>query len=146
MKYRVGGAVHASTYIGEFEASTPEQAIEMAYEEAGISLCHECSREVSDPEVVSLWAEDDDGNTTSEPSDHDRIVALQAEVAALKAAAEPVEGRWVKVEATAHWLLSRGHKEASVDLCHQWNDPGQPGDGTCRVIVPAPDGDSSEGE
>lgn len=29
------------------------------------------------------------------------------------------------------WLQERGHHEAATDMAHQWNDPGQPGDGSC---------------
>lgn len=71
MKYRVGGGVHASTYIGEFEANTPWQAIEMAYNEVYISVCHQCSSTISDPEPVNLWAEDENGDVTQESSAED---------------------------------------------------------------------------
>lgn len=75
MKYNVGGAVHASTYIGEIEADSPEQAIEKAYEQAHVSVCHQCARDIQDPEVANLWAEDADGNVTQESSADARALA-----------------------------------------------------------------------
>jgi len=78
--YLVSGAVAASTFVGKYEASCHEEAIELARKDAGISLCHECSRQVSDPEVEWLSAEDDDtGECVSEKSSHDEIVE-QAEI------------------------------------------------------------------
>jgi len=52
-KYSVYGAVRASTYLGDFEADTPEQAIEMALasDAASISVCHACAGHISDPEI-----------------------------------------------------------------------------------------------
>lgn len=50
-------AVTGGKYLGEFEADTAEQAVELAWHEAHVSLCHHCSREISDPEVDSITAE-----------------------------------------------------------------------------------------
>jgi hypothetical protein len=81
MKYQVGGGVHASTYVGVVEANTPEEAIDRAYETASVSVCHQCATSISDPEVAHLWAEDESGNVTSEPTDHDRLVEAHAKLA-----------------------------------------------------------------
>ena len=85
MKYKVGGAVHASTYIGEFDAASPDEAIEQAYNAAHISVCHECAHAISDPEVANLWAEDEIGDVTNEPSEHDKLCAAYVRIAALEA-------------------------------------------------------------
>jgi hypothetical protein len=49
----VYGAVVGSKYLGVFTAATSEEAVQKALrsEEASISLCHECSREISDPMI-----------------------------------------------------------------------------------------------
>jgi hypothetical protein len=43
--------------LGEFEANSKEEAIELALEKNGdtISLCHQCSRKISD---VTIYDED----------------------------------------------------------------------------------------
>lgn len=58
-KFRCYAAVTGSKYLGEFEAATKEEAEEMAAEsdEAYASLCHQCARQIEDPEVVSVTAE-----------------------------------------------------------------------------------------
>jgi hypothetical protein len=57
-KYRVTGAVRGGKYMGEYEADTPEEAEIMAMEENGyVSLCHRCSAEVEDPEIVECTVE-----------------------------------------------------------------------------------------
>jgi hypothetical protein len=143
MKYKVGGAVHASTFIGEFEADSPEQAIELAYETAGISVCHQCADTVEDPEVACLWAEDEQGNVTSEPSDHDKIIELQARLKeASKAQAEwvavserlPEEGVSVIVDGGCAYLSSSGewrttsgnHREIQWKVTHWMPIPALP--------------------
>ena len=57
-KYSVYGKVVATKFIGEFEADSEEKAIKMAEEEAYVSICHQCSSEVEDPEVDELFAEE----------------------------------------------------------------------------------------
>ena len=92
-RYSVTGAVHASTYIGEYDANTPEEAIERAYRDAGVSLCHECARDVSDPEVCELTAEDvETGDATSEATTNDQIVEQAAEIKRLRGALYTVMG------------------------------------------------------
>lgn len=47
-KFAVYGLFHGSKYLGEFEAETKEEAIEMALasNENHVSLCHHCSGQV----------------------------------------------------------------------------------------------------
>lgn len=59
--WTVTGSLVGGTHVGEFKAETGHEAIEMAWRKAGISLCHECSRHVSDLEVEQLTAVADDG-------------------------------------------------------------------------------------
>jgi hypothetical protein len=55
-KYRVYGKVVGTKYIGEFEAATKEEAEQMAWEndEAYVSVCHQCSRDIEDPEIERM--------------------------------------------------------------------------------------------
>jgi hypothetical protein len=57
--YRVVGTVTASKYLGEFEADSEEEAIEMALnsEEAYVSMCHQCSSNCEDPEIHEASAQ-----------------------------------------------------------------------------------------
>lgn len=59
-KFRVYGTVIASKYIGEFEAATKEEAEQMAWEseEACVSVCHQCARDVDSPEIDHLVIEE----------------------------------------------------------------------------------------
>ncbi len=56
-KFRCYGRVVGSTYLGEVEAATEEEAMEKALNDAWVSLCHQCSREIEDPEVDSVTVE-----------------------------------------------------------------------------------------
>lgn len=56
-KYMIHATVVASKHIGEYEAETEEQAIEMAWEDAYVSICHQCSGEVDEPKIDELHAE-----------------------------------------------------------------------------------------
>ena len=38
------------------------------------------------------------------------------------------------VDAVCRWLHARGHKSAATDLDYNWNDPDQPGDGSCLPV------------
>lgn len=60
MKYHVVGTVHGSKYLGEYEAESAEEAVEMALAEKGgpISLCHHCSQECEDGNVESATADE----------------------------------------------------------------------------------------
>lgn len=56
-KYSISASVVASKHIGEYEAETEEQAIEMAWKDASVSVCHYCSRQIDEPEIEELHAE-----------------------------------------------------------------------------------------
>ncbi len=58
-RYRVCGVVTGSKYLGEFEADSEAEAIEIALnsEESHVSLCHQCSSECEDPEIQEAFAE-----------------------------------------------------------------------------------------
>lgn len=58
-KWAVLGKVVGSRYIGSYEADTAEEAVEMATRDAHVSLCHQCSGQIEDPEVVEMEAEPD---------------------------------------------------------------------------------------
>ena len=110
--YRVGGEVRGSCYVGEFHANDAWDAIEQARDQAGVSLCHECAREISDPEVTCLWAEDDSGDCTSEPSDHDEIVRQSKEIVRLLDEIAELNGRLSRMyqlgyEATSLLAMNR---------------------------------------
>jgi hydrogenase maturation factor HypF (carbamoyltransferase family) len=57
-KFNVYATVTGSKYIGEFEADSKEAAEEMAWKEADVSICHQCSKEIEDPEVTELVVEE----------------------------------------------------------------------------------------
>jgi len=58
--FRVNATVTGSKYLGEFEAETAEDAIEMALnsDRAVVSLCHHCSDKCIDPECSEAFAEE----------------------------------------------------------------------------------------
>lgn len=67
--WNVSGTVVGSTYVGEFEAETAAAALRQAWKKADITLCHECAREVSDPEVAELVAENvETGEAVADPA------------------------------------------------------------------------------
>lgn len=57
MKWLAFGAVTASTFIGEYEADTKEEAELLAGADARVSVCHECSRKIEDPEISEIIIE-----------------------------------------------------------------------------------------
>ena len=115
-RYSVTGAVHASTFVGEYDANTPEEAIERAYRDAGVSLCHECAREVSDPEVCELVAEDmETGDATSEATTNDQIVEQAAEIKRLREALRLVVS---EMEAMDRCDATRLDERAAQALAH----------------------------
>jgi len=59
-KWDVYGVVLGTKYLGVFEAFSKEEAIEKALKsgEFYVSLCHQCSKEISDPEIQSADAEE----------------------------------------------------------------------------------------
>lgn len=58
-RWSVVGVVKGSKYLGEFEAATAEEAVQMALESdaAWVSLCHQCSGECEDPEIDKAIAD-----------------------------------------------------------------------------------------
>jgi len=60
--YRVHGLVKGGKYLGEYEANSKEEAIEMALNsnEAHVSMCHQCSDQCEDPMIEEAFAETDD--------------------------------------------------------------------------------------
>ena len=64
-KFNVYGIVTGTKYLGQVEAETEEEAKEKAegvgsYLELHISLCHQCSREINDPEIHEVNVEECD--------------------------------------------------------------------------------------
>lgn len=57
-KYRVYGVVKATKYVGEYEAETEDDAKDLAWGDAYVSVCHQCSREIEDPEIEELVVEE----------------------------------------------------------------------------------------
>ena len=62
-KYSLYGKVFASKYLGEVEAETKEEAIEKGYEldSCFVSVCHQCAKEIEDPEIDEIEAEEISG-------------------------------------------------------------------------------------
>lgn len=57
-KFRVSATVVGSKYIGEFEAETEEEALELAAnsDEAWLNICHRCSSECEDAQCTEFFA------------------------------------------------------------------------------------------
>lgn len=55
-KYHVFGVVEATKYLGVVEAEDAEQAKELGLEldSCCVSVCHQCSRDVEDPEIHTV--------------------------------------------------------------------------------------------
>jgi hypothetical protein len=68
MKYRVYGIVKGGKYLGEFEANSQEEAVEMGLnsDEAQVYLCHQCSGDCEDPMIEEAYAELDEPNNDKE--------------------------------------------------------------------------------
>lgn len=51
-KYRVYGLMMCSKYLGEIEADSQDEAVEIAEnsDENHVSLCHQCSRDLDIPD------------------------------------------------------------------------------------------------
>ena len=61
-RFAVYGKVYGTKYLGTFEAESPERAEEIAMtKNGGVSLCHQCSREIGDPEISECFAEEVSG-------------------------------------------------------------------------------------
>lgn len=57
-RWSVTGTVVGSTWVGIYEAETAEEAIELAQPDVSVSVCHQCARKISDPEVEDFHAEE----------------------------------------------------------------------------------------
>lgn len=59
MKYDCYARVVGSKYLGEVEANSPEEAEELAWklDSTHVSLCHQCSSNVEDPEIEEIKVE-----------------------------------------------------------------------------------------
>lgn len=57
-RWRAWGSVAAGTYIGVVKAATEEEAKEKAFSAAHVSVCHQCSHSISDPEVIEVEVEE----------------------------------------------------------------------------------------
>lgn len=57
-RWRVSGVIVGSKYLGEVEASTKEEAEDKALRRAHVSLCHQCSKQCSDPDIEEAHAEE----------------------------------------------------------------------------------------
>lgn len=59
MKYAAYGKVVGSKFLGVFEADSEEEAIEkvLESEQINIALCHHCSDQCEDAEVVEVTVE-----------------------------------------------------------------------------------------
>ena len=57
-KWHVSATVVGSKYLGEFEADTAEEAIELAgaSDAAWVNLCHQCAEECEDPQIDHIAA------------------------------------------------------------------------------------------
>lgn len=60
-KYRAYAVVTATKYIGEFEANSSEEAEQMAWESenAHVSICYHCAKEVDGAELTEMFVEVD---------------------------------------------------------------------------------------
>lgn len=57
--WNVNAAATGGVFLGQFEAETAEEAIQMALNEAAsVTLCHHCAQKISDPEI-------DEGSATA---------------------------------------------------------------------------------
>lgn len=57
-KYGVYASVGATMYLGEYEAETEDEAIEMAMKNASTpTLCHQCSGELDIGDIIDFEAD-----------------------------------------------------------------------------------------
>lgn len=58
------GAVSGTKYLGTVDAETAEEAEEKAWklDKACVSVCHQCSSEISNPEIDFISVEQEDSN------------------------------------------------------------------------------------
>lgn len=62
-KYAVYAAVVGTKYLGEVEASSAEEAVDLAYnlDTIHIGLCHRCIRQCEDPTISEITVEEIEG-------------------------------------------------------------------------------------
>lgn len=58
--YRCVGTVVGGKYLGEVKARSTAEAVQLAWEQASVSLCHQCSSQVEDAEITKISVEVDD--------------------------------------------------------------------------------------
>ena len=91
-KWRATASISAGKYIGEVVGETAKEAIDKAYQhkDASCSVCHECSHEVSDPEIISIcvYCDETDEQGTDALDLHSEISSLKARIAELEAKLE----------------------------------------------------------
>lgn len=58
-KYHVYGHVVGTKYLGEFEANSKEEALDLALsgDSAFVSMCHQCANECEDPMIEDATVE-----------------------------------------------------------------------------------------
>lgn len=68
-EFRIVGAVSASKYLGTYEATNAEEAIAkmLEAETYSVSVCHQCSGDVEDPEIHTVYVENVE---TGEDTEH----------------------------------------------------------------------------
>jgi len=61
-KYNVYAEIRGSKFVGTVEAANEEEARERGWEldDCYVSICHQCSNEIDDPEIEELIVEEAD--------------------------------------------------------------------------------------
>ena len=57
-RYRVYGTVTGGKFLGIYEAASKEEAEDRAWAAAHVCICHQCSREIDDPDITAVEAEE----------------------------------------------------------------------------------------
>lgn len=57
-KFNVYGKVVGTKYLGKFTTNNKQEAINKAEKISSVSLCHQCSKECEDPEIIDIFAEE----------------------------------------------------------------------------------------
>ena len=62
--WNVNAALAAGKYIGKVKARTAEEALKRAqrHPNLGVSVCHQCADEVTDPEIIYISVCNEDGS------------------------------------------------------------------------------------
>jgi len=56
-KFAIYGKVVGTKYIGEVEAANAEEAEAKGWKMAHVSVCHQCSDQIGDPEIDEIVVE-----------------------------------------------------------------------------------------